>query len=213
MKINNRIIIVFWAFVCFFVFFSNKAKAEVAPTDFRFRYSGASVISIPTGKCSSSASYINDDKNSYGFVSQSLGEIIEVSVLRRFNGDNKNTNTINGKIALMTEGKFLPSICVGAADVNTQLGDRIYFAAATKSFDDFGLNIHAGLYKDPINRDKKAFFGIEKVILPLLTVAAERSNDVDTYGIKISPYPGVSLDIAQRDRKDEIFNLVYSRSY
>ena len=213
MKINKNFIVVLCAFIGFFVSLSNSVKAEDAPTNFRFRYSGSAIFSVPTGKCSSSVSYINDDSNSYGFVSQSLGEILEVSILRRFNGTKKNTNTINGKLAIFSEGRVIPALCIGAADINTQLGRRIYYTAATKTFDDFGFSIHAGLCKDPIDNDKKAFFGLQKVILPLLTVAAERYDKIDTYGVKISPYPGVSLDIAQRDGKDEIFNLVYSRSY
>lgn len=188
-------------------------KAEDAPTDFRFRYSGSSVFSMPTGNCSSSVSYINDDGNSHCFVSQSLGNIIEVSVLRRLSGEKKNVNSINGKLALICEGRLMPAISIGVADVNTQLGDRIYYAAASKSFEDFGFSIHAGVCRDPINKEKKSFFGVEKVVFPLLTIAAERYDDVNTYGIKLSPYPGVSLDIAQRDRKEEMFNLVYSRSY
>ena len=196
-----------------FISLSNIVKAEDVPTDFRFRYSGSSIFAVPTGKCTSSLSYINDNKDSLAFVSQSFGELLEVSVLRRLSGTNKNVNTINGKFALISEGQLMPAICLGAADVNTQLGDRIYYAAASKNFEDFGLSIHAGVYRDPINREKKSFFGLQKVIFPLLTIAAERSNEIDTYGIKISPYPGMSLDIAQRDGKEEMFNLVYSRSY
>ncbi len=196
-----------------FFSFSNILKAEDAPTDLRFRYSGSSIFAVPTGKCTSSVSYINDNKDSLAFVSQSFGELLEVSVLRRLSGANKKVNTINGKLALISEGQLMPAISLGAADVNTQLGDRIYYAAASKNFEDFGLSIHAGVYRDPVNREKKSFFGVQKVIFPLLTLAAERCNEIDTYGIKISPYPGMSLDIAQRDGKEEMFNLVYSRSY
>ena len=206
----------FIAFACCFGLFmglSTIVKAEDAPTDLRFRYSGSSIFAVPTGKCTSSVSYINDNKDSMAFVSQSFGELLEVSVLRRLSGNNKNVNTINGKFALISEGQLMPAITLGAADVNTQLGDRIYYAAASKNFEDFGFSIHAGVYRDPVNREKKSFFGVQKVIFPLLTLAAERSNDIDTYGIKISPYPGMSLDIAQRDGKEEMFNLVYSRSY
>ena len=201
------------AFLGLFINQSQVLKAEDAPTDFRFRYSGSSIFSMPTGKCTSSVSYINDNKDSYCFISQSLGEVIEVSLLRRLSGANKNVNSINGKLALISEGRLMPAICIGAADVNTQLGDRIYYAAASKNFEDFGFSIHAGVCRDPVNREKKSFFGVQKVVFPLLTIAAERYDKVNTYGIKISPYPGVSLDIAQRDGKEEMFNLVYSRRY
>ncbi len=206
----------FFALACCFVFFmglSQIVKAEDAPTDLRFRYSGSAIFSVPTGKCTSSLAYLNDNKDSLCFVSQNIGELLEVSVLRRLSGANKNVNTINGKFALISEGQLMPAITLGAADLNTQLGDRIYYAAASKNFEDFGLSLHAGVYRDPVNHEKKSFFGIQKVIFPLLTLAAERCDDKDTYGIKISPYPGMSLDIAQRDGKEEMFNLVYSRSY
>ena len=210
---KNKIFITFACCLGLFLSLSSIVKAEDVPTDLRFRYSGSSIFAVPTGKCTSSVSYINDNKDSLAFVSQSFGELLEVSVLRRLSGANKSVNTINGKFAIFSEGRLLPSVSIGAADLNTQLGDRIYYAAASKSFEDFGFSIHAGVYRDPINREKKSFFGVQKVIFPLLTLAAERSNDIDTYGIKISPYPGMSLDIAQRDGKEEMFNLVYSRSY
>ena len=210
---KNKTFIAFACCLGLFLGFSNIVKAEDAPTELRFRYSGSSIFSVPTGKCTSSAAYINDNKDSMCFISQSFGELMEVSVLRRMSGANKGVNTINGKFALISEGRLLPAITLGAADLNTQLGDRIYYAAASKNFEDFGFSIHAGVYRDPVNREKKSFFGVQKVIFPLLTLAAERSNDIDTYGIKISPYPGMSLDIAQRDGKEEMFNLVYSRSY
>lgn len=192
---------------------SSSLKAEDVKTELRFRYVGSSIFTLPTAFCQPSVAYMNDDGDSYGIITQNLGQIAEVSVSRRLSGDYKNKNSINGKLALMSEGRLLPAICIGAADVNQQLGDRIYFAAASKNFEDFGLKINAGVYKDPIDKDKVIFFGVEKVIFPLLTIAAERYDDVNTYGIKISPYPGVSLDIAQRDGKEEMFNLVYSKSY
>ena len=211
---KNKTFVAFTFCLGLFVGLAQNVKAEEdVPTSFRFRYSGSSVFAVPTGKCGSSVAYINDNKDSACFISQSFGELLEVSVLRRLSGYKKNVNTINGKFALFTEGKLLPAVTLGAADLNTQLGDRIYYAAATKSFEDFGFSIHAGVYRDPVNREKKSFFGVQKVIFPLLTIAAERCDDIDTYGIKISPYPGMSLDIAQRDGKEEMFNLVYSRSY
>ncbi len=213
MKKSNYIVIFCVVIFGLFLFQTKQLQAEDSPTDFRFRYSGSSVFSLPTGNCKSSASYINDDSNSSFFVSQSLGNLLEVSMLRRLSGEKKGKNTINGKLALMSEGDYCPGVSIGVVDVNKKLGDRIYFAAASKNFEDFGFSIHAGLLKDPIDDDKKTFFGVEKIILPLLTIAAERYDDINTYGIKISPYPGLSLDVAQRDGKEELFNLVYSRSY
>ena len=86
----------FAVFACLglFLSLSNIVKAEDAPTDLRFRYSGSSIFAVPTGKCTSSVSYINDNKDSLAFISQSFGELLEVSVLRRLSGANKNVNTI-----------------------------------------------------------------------------------------------------------------------
>jgi hypothetical protein len=51
------------------------------------------------------------------------------------------------------------------------------------------------------------------MVFPLVTIGAERNDDVDTFGIKLSPYPGLSLEIAQRDHREEMYNLNYIRSF
>lgn len=203
------------AFLLAFTAFTQPSFAkDPLPTNMRMRYGGSFVLSLPTGYCRPSVAYVNDNKESHGFISQNLGQILEVSVLRYWSGDYKNKNSINGKFALLSEGTLIPAVSFGAVDINTQTGDdRIYYAAASKSFEDFGLTIHVGIYKDPVDKEKVIYYGAEKVILPLLSVAAEHVNDKFTYGIKITPYPGVSLDVSQRDGKEEIFNLIYSRSY
>lgn len=212
---RSRQILVGLVFLLGFINFAESVFAKAPlPTDLRFRYGGSSVLSHPTGFCKSSVAYINDNKESYGLISQSLGDLLEVSILRHCSGEYKNTNSVNGKFALMTEGTFLPSIALGAVDINAQTGDdRIYYAAASKNFDTFGFTVHAGIYKDPVDKDKVVYYGVEKILFPLISIAAERVDDKNTYGVKISPYPGLSLDIAQRDGKEEMFNLVYSRSY
>lgn len=212
---RSRKILVGLVFLLGFICISQIVFAKTPlPTDLRFRYGGSSVITLPTGYCRSSVAYINDNKESFGFISQSLGELLEVSILRYWSGEYKNENSVSGKIALMTEGDFLPAIAVGAVDVNTVIGDdRIYYAAVSKNFDIFGITFHAGIYKDPVDKDKIVYYGVEKILFPLISISAERVEDKNTYGIKLSPYPGLSLDIAQRDGKEELFNLVYSRSY
>lgn len=212
---RSKQILVGLAFILAFTGFSQKSfAADPLPTNMRLRYGGSSVITLPTGYCKSSVGYVNDNKESHGFITQSLGQLLEVSVLRHWSGDYKNKNSINGKFALLSEGIALPAVAIGAVDINTQTGDdRIYYAAASKNFDTFGLTIHAGIYKDPVDKEKVVYYGAEKVILPLLSVAAEHVDDKFTYGIRITPYPGVSLDVAQRDGKEEMYNLIYSRSY
>lgn len=212
---RSKQILVGLVFLLSLVNFTQTAFAkDPLPTELRFRYGGSFVLSHPTGYCRSSVAYINDNKESSGFISQSLGDLLEVSVLRHWSGDYKNKNSINGKLAIISEGTLMPAVAIGGVDINTQTGDdRIFYAAASKNFETFGFTIHAGIYRDPVDKDKVVYYGAEKVIFPLLSVAAERVDDKNTYGIKISPYPGLSLDVAQRDGKEEMFNLVYSRSY
>lgn len=199
--------------LCVLTLVTTVSWAEDAPTDLRFRFAGSSIFAVPTGYARSTASYINDDGESSLFITQALGEILEVSLQRRLSGDYKNENTINGKLVLLCEGRIIPGMTFGVTDVGKKLGDRIYYLAASKNLEDFGLTLTAGVYRDPVDKDKITFFGVEKVILPLISVAAERVDDVNTYGIKITPYPGLSLDVAQRDGKEEMYNLVYTTRY
>ncbi|MEW6710683.1 MAG: hypothetical protein AB1403_12730 [Candidatus Riflebacteria bacterium] len=180
----------------------------------RFQYMGTSVFSIPTGFTRSAMSYINDSGHSAALFSQSLlSGFIEVSMLRHMNDAEKGKNVTNFKLKMIEEDTLIPSIVWGVSDVNTQLGSKVFYFAASKSVETFGVTLHAGFYKDPVNTDKKAFFAFEKMIFPLVTVGAERIDDVDSYGIKLSPYPGLSLEIGQRERKEEFYNLNYYRSY
>ena len=89
---KNKTPVAFALLLGLFVSLSQMVKAEDAPTDYRFRYSGSSIFSVPTGMCTSSAAYINDNKDSFCFISQSFGEFMEVSVLRRLSGYKKNVN-------------------------------------------------------------------------------------------------------------------------
>ena len=108
---------------------------------------------------------------------------------------------------------MLPALVWGASDLNTQLGSKIFYFATSKSIEVFGAQLHGGFYKDPVTTERKYFYGIEKMVFPLITVAAERSYDKDTFGVKLSPYPGVSLEVAQRDGKEELYNIIYFRSF
>lgn len=180
----------------------------------RFHYMGTSVFNMPTGFTRSAMCYINDAGHSAALISQSLmSNFIEVSMLRHMNGAEDGKNVMNFKIKALEEDTLIPSIVWGVSDVNTQLGSKIFYFAASKSIETFGVTLHAGFYKDPVTTDKKAFYAFEKMVFPLVTIGAERNDDIDTFGIKLSPYPGLSLEIAQRDHKEEIYNLNYFRSY
>lgn len=188
------------------------AGAQANPR--RFHYMGTSVFNMPTGFTRSTMCYINDSGHSAALFSQSLmANFIEVSMLRHMNDAEKGKNVLNFKVKAIEEDLVIPSIVWGVSDVNTQLGSKIFYFAASKSIETFGVTLHAGVYKDPVTTERKNFFAFEKMVFPLVTVGAERNDDIDTFGIKLSPYPGLSLEIAQRDRKEEIYNLNYFRSY
>lgn len=191
--------------------------ASAAPdtvTAKRVRYMGTSIFSMPTGFTRSSACYINDNSHSAMLLSQAfMQNFFELSFLRHLNGDEKGKNPLSFKVKILEEGDLIPNIVWGVSDVSTQLGSKIFYFAASKSIEAFGVKLHAGYYKDPTTTDKKPFYGIEKMVFPLVTVSAERSNDQDTFGIKLSPYPGISLEIAQRDRRQELYNINYFRSF
>ncbi len=197
------------SFLLFFV-----CHATFASTAFRTRYMGTSNFSMPTGFTRSAACYLNDSSHSSMLLSQAVfNGYLEFSMLRHLNGDEKGKNPLNAKVKLLEEGSIVPSLVWGVGDINTQLGSKIFFFSASKNIEVFGVQLHAGFYKDPITTDKKMFYGFEKMVFPLVTLAAERNDDIDAYGIKLSPYPGVSLEIAQRNSKEELYNINYYRSF
>lgn len=196
----------------FFLFFV--AQSTSASTAFRTRYMGTANFSMPTGFTRSAACYLNDNSHSAMLLSQAVfNGYLEFSMLRHLNGDEKGKNPLNAKVKLLEEGSLIPSVVWGVGDINTQLGSKIFFFSASKNIEVFGVQLHAGFYKDPITTDKKMFYGLEKMVFPLVTLAAERNDDIDAYGIKLSPYPGVSLEIAQRNSKEELYNINYYRSF
>jgi hypothetical protein len=188
--------------------------ANAAENPRRFHYMGTSVFNMPTGFARSAMCYINDGGHSAALISQAFWSgLIEVSMLRHMNGAESGKNVTNFKLKILEEDVLIPNIVWGVSDVNTQLGSKIFYFAGSKAIETFGVTLHAGFYKDPITTDKKMFYAVEKMVFPLVTVGAERNDDVNTYGIKLSPYPGLSIEIAQRDSKEEMYNLNYYRSY
>jgi len=197
-----------------FVMLVLSMQPVAADTESRVRYMGTSIFTMPTAYTRSAAAYINDAGHSAMMVSQEfMNKFFEVSFLRHMNGSEKGKNPLSVKIKLLEEGDALPAVVWGASDINTQLGSKIFYFATSKTIEAFGVNIHGGFYKHPVTTDRKYFYGFEKMVFPLITVGAERSDDVDTFGVKLSPYPGVSLEIAQRDRREEMYNIIYFRSF
>lgn len=185
-----------------------------ADTSLRTRYMGSSIFTLPTGYTRSTFCYINDNSHSATLLTQSLmGGFMELDYLRHMNGDQGGKSIMGAKFRILREGLAMPSIAWGVSDINTQLGSRIFYIAASKSIETFGIKIHGGFYKDPITTKKQEYFGFEKMILPLVTIGAERDDNKDTYGVKLSPYPGLSLEIGQRDHEEEFYNVNYIRSF
>ena len=201
--------------IIFALILLNSLSVYAQDSDFsRIRYMGTSIFSLPTAATRSTFSYINDGGHSATLLSQAFWDnSIEVSMLRHMSGVEKDKNILNFKLQIIEEGEIIPAIAWGNADINTQLGSKISYVAATKHFDVFGVVAHAGMYKHPETRDQEPYFGLEKMVFPLIYIAAERTEDVNTFGIKLSPYPGLNLEIAQRDGSEEIYNLVYFRSF
>lgn len=200
--------------IIFILFLGAASVCNAADIPGRVRYMGTANFSMPTGFTRSAVCYISDNSNTSMLISQAVfGNLLEFSMLRRLNGAEKGKNSLNLKAKILEEGSIIPSVVYGIGDLNTQLGSKIFYFAGSKNIEAFGVQLHAGFYKDPVTTDKKMFYGIEKMVFPLVTLSAERNDDVDAYGIKLSPYPGVSLEFAQRDRKEEIYNINYYRSF
>ncbi|MGM0598732.1 MAG: hypothetical protein ACQETH_02835 [Candidatus Rifleibacteriota bacterium] len=198
--------------ILFALLFSANLHAQTNPR--RFHYMGTSIFNMPTGFTRSTACYINDAGHSAMLLSQVfMNRFVEFSMLKHMNGAESGNTVTNFKVKILEQDLVIPSVVWGVSDLNKQLGSRIFYFAASKSIDAFGVQLHAGMYKDPISTDKRYYFGFEKMVFPLVTIGAERNDEVNTFGIKLSPYPGLSLEIAQRDSREEMYNLNYIRSF
>ena len=184
----------------------------------RFRYMGSANIAMPTGYTRSLGTYLSDDSHSAIFYShQAVGRLLEISFLRHLDGVEKDKNVMSAKLKLLEEGAFVPSVVWGVSDIQERLGSKVFYFAGSKTFDAFGVKLHGGFYKDPVTTTRKEFYGIEKTILPLVAVAAERVDGMNTYGIKMNPYPGVTFEYARRstgaDNQHSIYKLSYFSSF
>jgi len=206
--------VVYGNFLFIFLFLIFSPSALFSVDDIRFRYMGSSNIAMPTGYTRTVTEYISDDNHNMMSYSQNLlGKLFEVSALRRLNDPNKDSMVFSLKVNLLEEDKLLPNIVWGVSDFQTKLGSKIFYFAGSKNIDVFGVTIHGGFYKDPVTTDKKPFYGIEKTILPLVSIAGEHLDGNNSIGFKLRPYPNVSLEYATRNagKKDE--KSVYKAQY
>lgn len=184
----------------------------------RLRYLGSSNISLPTAYMMGETSYINDAGHDMVMYTQKAqGKLMELSLLRHLNGVESGKNVINVKLNILEEDRLIPNIAWGVGDAGMTLGSRVFYFAGSKTFEAFAATVHGGIIKDPVTTEKKTFIGVEKTILPLVIVAGERVEGQTSYGIKMRPYPGVSLEYARRDDEnggeDAIYKLQYIKAF
>jgi len=197
-----------------FVFSFSTLFAADAPLSERLRYLGSGLISAPNAYISSVMSYtFNEDAKFIAISAPVIPETFEVSVYRPTKGEYKNENVYNFKLALIKEQGFIPTLVYGMADVSEELGDRIHYVSLSKTLDAFALTMTAGAYEDPVDSKGKMFYSVDKVIFPLLTVMAERVDDVDAYGLRLSPYPGINLDYARRNKNEDFFRISFQHTF
>lgn len=174
-----------------------------------YRFFGTSCLTIPTAYCKSEFYFVNDDSQTITFVSQNIwGNFAELSYAKFLNGKNSNNNLWNLKLRILEEDKIVPSGVWGVADFKESINSKLFYLVFSKTLDVFGLTLHAGFYKDPITTAKQNFYGIEKMVFPLVTVAAERIDDQTNIGIKVRAYPNISLEYARK-----IFSKTDQSSY
>lgn len=191
--------------------------SEAAGTP-RLRYLGSSNISLPTAYMMGETSYVSDaGHDMIMYCQKGMGKLAEVSLLRHMNDAESGKNVLNFKLNILEEDKLIPNIVWGVGDAGMTLGSRVFYFAGSKTFEAFAATVHGGIIKDPVTTDRKTFVGVEKTILPLVILAGERVEGLTSYGIKMRPYPGVSLEYARRDddagNDDTIYKLQYIKSF
>lgn len=184
----------------------------------RCRYLGSSNISMPTGYLRGETTYISDDgHNMVMYDQQAMGKLMEFSLLRHMNDNESGKNILNFKLNILEEGGMIPNVVWGVGDAGMSLGSRVFYLAGSKTFESYAVTVHGGFVKEPVTTEKKTFFGIEKTILPLVILAGEHTDGITSYGIKMRPYPGVSLEYSRRDEEvggdADIYKIQYIKSY
>ena len=205
-----------WLLMVTFVLDGGAGWSETPASD--LRYLGSAFVSMPTGYVNTGVDYIKDADRSMTLYSVApLGKLLEISGLSQLNGPQKGKTLVNAKVNLLEEGVFLPSVVIGLGDIQGVRGERVPFVAASKKSDGFGLVLSAGALEDPATSGKRAFFGVEKTILPLVSLAGERFGDRDAYCLKLRPFAGMSVEFGRRKDFDggseELSRILYSNSF
>lgn len=205
-----------WLLAVMFALAGMAVRAETPASD--LRYLGSAFVSMPTGYVNTGVDYIKDAGRSLTLYSVApLGKLLEISGLSQLNGPQKGKTLVNAKLNILEEGVFFPSVVLGLGDIQSVRGDRIPFLAASKKSDAFGLVLSAGALEDPATSGKRAFFGVEKTLLPLISLAGERFGDRDAYCLKLRPFAGMSVEFGRRKDtgggSEELSRILYSNSF
>ncbi|MBF0408305.1 MAG: hypothetical protein HQM10_13225 [Candidatus Riflebacteria bacterium] len=210
---NKSVLIILFLLVVYSLF-SNSCSA----LESRFKYMGSSMFTLPNAYSYSGVDYIYDNDRSITMYRLApFGKFLELSGMKRLNGDNAEKFVLNCKVTILEEDKLIPQICWGMSDYNKELGSRIFYFAATKTLDWFGITLNAGMIKHPITTDKQYYYGIEKTILPLISAFGERYDDSTIIGFKLRAYPEVSFEygryIQENTSKPTMIKLSYFKSF
>jgi len=173
---------------------------------------------MPTGYMLGATTYISDGGHNMIMYEQPfMGRFMEASLVRHFNDSQAGKNVFNFKLNILEEDKWLPNVVWGVGDAGMTLGSRLFYFAGSKTFETFAATVHGGFFKDPVTTEKKTFFGIEKTVLPLVILAAERVDGITSIGGKMRPYPGVSIEYARRgdgtDEEATLYKIQYIKSF
>jgi len=206
----------FWMLLIAAVMVCPSIRAQTDPYD--LRYLGSSFISMPSGYVNTGVEYITDNERTMTMYSVApVGKLLEISGLSYMSGARKGKTLFNAKVNILEEGDFIPNVVYGIADFQKKIGNQVFYLAASKNFDAFGVKLLAGALKDPITTVKKPFYGIEKTILPLVSLAGERYEEKNSFALKMRPYPGMSVEFGRRmtDGADQetLYRVVYSNSF
>jgi len=184
----------------------------------RFRFAGSSILGMPTAYITNGVEYISDDSRSLLLTTVApMGKLLELSWLKPVKANAADKNLFQLKLNILEEDTWIPNVVWGVSDIKEEAGSRLFWFGASKKVDSFGLSVHAGFFKDPVSTKKRPYYGIEKTVFALVGLAAERFEDKNTVGIKVRPWPGVSLEYGRRlsegSEQESLYKALYQKSF
>lgn len=212
---TGRMAVYRWFAVVILVSVAATVMADPVATDrLRYRFLGSANIALPTGYTTSSGLVIADGQNNRLFFSyQVLGKLLEVSTLRALSGPGSNQQQLGFKVNILEEDTWIPNVVFGIGDYSEKSGPWMKYFAASKTIESFSLTLHAGRMRDPITTDQHWYFGFDQAIMPLVTLTGERMFERNTLGVRIHPFPQVTIHAAREgigsDDQHDIFQASY----